>query len=188
VKELIALARRRPGEINYGSVGVGGLFHISTELLAFMTQIKLTHVPYKGGALALTDLIGGHIHVMFNSTIVTIPHIRSGKVRALATSGAQRVAVLPDLPTIAESGVPGYEASTWSAIGAPARTPRALVERLNRELAAVLQLPDIQARHAAAGSTITGGTPEQFHEYLKSELAKFGKLVKEAGIKGETGG
>ena len=188
VKELIALARQRPGEINYGSVGVGGLFHISAELFAFMAKIKMTHVPYKGGALALSDLIGGHIHVMFNSTIVTIPHIRSGKVRALATSGAQRVAVLPDLPTIAESGVPGYEASTWSAIGAPARTPRAIVERLNKELAAVLQLPDIRERHAAAGSTITGGTPEQFHEYLKSELAKFGKLVKEAGIKGEAGG
>ncbi len=188
VKQLIALARQRPGELNYGSVGVGGLFHISAELFAFMTKIKMTHVPYKGGALALTDLIAGHIHLMFNSTLVAAPHIKSGKVRALATTGAKRVAALPDLPTIAEAGVPGYEGSTWSAIGAPARTPRAIIERLNKELAAILQMPDIQERHAAAGSTITGGTPEQFHDYLKSELAKFGKLVKEAGIKGEAGG
>jgi len=187
VKELIALARQRPGELNYGSVGVGGFFHISAELFAFMTKIKMTHVPYKGGALALTDLIGGHIHLMFNSTIVTAPHIKSGKVRALATTGAKRVAALPDLPTVAEAGVPGFEGSTWSAIGAPARTPRAIIDRLNKEFAAILQMPDIQERHAAADATITGGTPEQFHDYLKSELAKFGKLVKEAGIKAEAG-
>ena len=188
VKDLIALARQKPGEINYGSVGVGGLFHISAELFSFMTKIKMTHVPYKGGALALSDLIGGHIHVMFNSTIVAAPHIKSGKVRALATTGAKRAAVLPDLPTVAEAGVPGYEGSTWSAIGAPARTPRAVIERLNKEFNAVLQMSDIQERFAAGGSTVTGGTPEQFRDYLKSELAKFGKLVKEAGIKSDTGG
>ncbi len=188
VKELIALARQRPGELNYGSVGVGGFFHISAELFAFMTKIKMTHVPYKGGALALADLIGGHIHLMFNSTLVTAPHIKSGKVRALATTGAKRVATLPDLPTIAEAGVPGYEGSTWSAVGAPARTPRSIIERLNKELNVILQMPDIQERHVAADATITGGTPEQFHDYLKSELAKFGKLIKEAGIKAEAGG
>jgi tripartite-type tricarboxylate transporter receptor subunit TctC len=118
VKELVALARQRPGEINYGSSGLGGWFHISTELFAYMTKIKLTHVPYKGAALALTDLIGGHVQLMFNSTIVTLPHIRSGKVRALGTTGARREALLPDLPTIAEAGVAGYEGSTWSAMGA----------------------------------------------------------------------
>jgi tripartite-type tricarboxylate transporter receptor subunit TctC len=184
VQELVALARQRPGEINYGSAGLGGWFHISTELLASMTKIKLNH--YKGAALAMTDLIGGHVHLMFNSVIVTLPHITAGKVRALGTTAAKREKLLPDVPTIAEAGVPGYEGSTWTAMGAPARTPRAAIERLNRDVGAVLQMPDIRERYAAGGSAVTGGTPEQFHEILKSELAKFGKLVKEAGIKGES--
>ncbi len=186
VKELIALAKQKPGELNYGSAGVGGFFHISAELFAFMTGIRLTHVPYKGPAAALTDLAAGRIHVMFNSAIVTVPFIKSGKVNALATTGAKRVAALPDLPTVAEAGVPGYESSTWTAVGAPARTPRAIIQRLNRELEAILQMPDIRERFAAGGSTTTGGTPEQLRDYLKSELAKFGKLIKEAGIKAET--
>lgn len=185
VKELIALAKQKPGELNYGSAGVGGFFHISAELFAFMTGIRLTHVPYKGPAAALTDLAAGRIHVMFNSAIVTVPFIKSGKVNALATTGAKRVAALPDLPTVAEAGVPGYESSTWTAVGAPARTPRAIVQRLNRELEAILQMSDIHERFAAGGSTTTGGTPEQLRDYLKSELAKFGKLIKEAGIKAE---
>ncbi|OGA50699.1 MAG: hypothetical protein A3G24_23770 [Betaproteobacteria bacterium RIFCSPLOWO2_12_FULL_62_13] len=187
VKDLIALVRQKPGELNYGSAGVGGFFHISAELFAFMTKIKLTHVPYKGPAAALTDLMAGRIHVMFNSMIVTIPHIKSGKVRALATTGGKREAALPDLPTVAEAGVPGYESSTWTAMGVPARTPRAIIERLNKELNAVLQMPDIKERFAAGGSTTTGGKPEEFRDYLKSELAKFGKLIKEAGIKAEAG-
>lgn len=186
VKELIALAKQKPGELNYGSAGVGGFFHISAELFAFMTGIRLTHVPYKGPAAALTDLAAGRIHVMFNSAIVTVPFIKSGKVNALATTGAKRVVALPDLPTVAEAGVPGYESSTWTAVGAPARTPRAIIQRLNRELEAILQMPDIRERFAAGGSTTTGGTPEQLRDYLKSELAKFGKLIKEAGIKAET--
>lgn len=183
VKELVALARQRPGEINYGSSGLGGWFHVSAALLASMTKIKLNHVPYKGAALAMTDLIGGHVHMMFNTTIVTVPHIRSGKVRALGTTGVRRETLLPDVPTIAEAGVPGYEGSTWTAMAAPARTPRPVIERLNKEVGAILAMPDIQERYAAGGSIVTGGTPEQFHEILKSELAKFGKLVKEAGIK-----
>jgi tripartite-type tricarboxylate transporter receptor subunit TctC len=150
-----------------------------------MTRIRMTHVPYKGPAAALTDLVGGHIQVMFNSAIVTVPHIISGRVRALATTGAKRVAALPDLPTVSEAGVPGYESSTWTAMGAPARTPRPIIERLNRELAAILRMPDVQERYAAGGSTTTGGTPEQFHDYLKSELAKFSTLIREAGIKAE---
>ncbi len=187
MKELIALARQKPGELNYGSTGMGGFNHIAAELFAFMTKIKLTSVSYKGAAPALIDLVGGHIHVLFGSAIAAIPHIQSGRVRALATTGARRVAALPDLPTIAEAGVPGYENSVWSAIGAPARTPQAIIVRLNKEIAAILQMPDMQERFAAGGSTITGGTPEQFHDYLKSELAKFGKLIKETGIKHEPG-
>lgn len=187
VKELIALARQRPGELSYGSGGVGGFFHISTELFAFMTKIKVTHVPYKGAGPVLVDLIAGHIQVSFNNALPTVPHIKSGRLRALATTGARRAAVLPDLPTIAEAGVPGYESSSWSGIGAPARTPQAIIKGLSRELGAILQMPDIQERFAAGGSTIVGGTPQQFRDYVKSQLTKFSKLVKEAGIKAEAG-
>ena len=188
VKELIALAAQSPGKLNYGSSGVGGFGHMSGELFGVLTKVKMTHVSYKGVAQALSDLVGGHIQVSFNSALPTMPHIHSGKVRALATTGAKRAAILPDLPTIAEAGVPGYENSTWTAIGAPARTPRAVIQRLNQEINAVLQMRDVQERFAAGGSTVTGGTPEQFQEYLKAELAKFSKLVKDAGIKGEGGG
>jgi tripartite-type tricarboxylate transporter receptor subunit TctC len=125
--------------------------------------------------------------VSFNSALPTMPHVHSGKVRALATTGAKRMAILPDLPTIAESGVPGYENSTWTAIGAPARTPRPLIQRLNEDVNAVLRMRDVQDRFAVGGSTVTGGTPEDFGEYLKSELTKFRKLVNDAGIKAETG-
>jgi len=185
VKQLIVLARQKPGALNYASGGMGGYSHISAELFNSMTQVRLTGVQYKGAAPAMTELIGGHTQVMFNTVITTLPHVKSGKLRALATTGAGRLASLPELPTVAEAGVPGYENSSWTALGAPARTPRAIIERLNREFAAVLQLPDIIEKHTAAGSVITGGTPEQFRDYLKTELAKFGKLVKEAGIKSE---
>lgn len=187
IKELIALARQRPGELNYGSAGVGGFGHMCGALFSVMTKTRMTHVSYKGLASALTDLIAGNIQVSMNSALPTIPHIKSGRVRALGTTGSKRLGILPDLPTVAEAGVPGYENATWSAIGAPARTPQPIVERLNREFAAVLALPDIEKRFSAAGSTITGGTPEQFLEYWKSELAKYGKLIREAGIKPESG-
>ncbi len=188
VKELIALARRKPGELNYGSAGVGGFGHVSAELFAVMTKTKMTQVSYKGSAVALTDLVGGHIQVLFNSAIVTIPQITAGRVRALATTGAARLAILPDLPTVAEAGVPGYENSTWSGIAAPARTPQPIIDRLNGDFAAALHMPDIKERYAAAGSTVTGGTPRQFQDILQSELAKFGKLIKEAGITLAPGG
>jgi len=187
VKELIALARKRPGELAYGTAGLGSFTHISAELFAVMTGTRMTHVPYKGSGPATADLIGGHIQLSFSSAVPAMPQIQSGRLRALATTGAMRLAVLPDLPTVAEAGVAGYESSTWTAMAAPARTPQAIVERLNREVAAVLQLPDIQERSAAMGSVITGGTPEWFQDYLKSELVKYGKLVKQAGIRPEGG-
>ncbi len=188
VKDLIALATQKPGVLNYASGGLGGYSHMAAELFVFMTKVKMTNVPYKGAAPAMTGLIGGHTQVMFNTAITTLPYVKSGRLRAIAVTSARRIAALPDLPTVAESGVPGYENSSWSAIGAPARTPQAIIERLNREFAAILQLPDIQERHAVAGAVITGGTPQQFHDYLRAEYAKFGKLIKEAGIKGEAGG
>ena len=188
VKELIALTRLRPSELTFGSAGIGGFGHMCGELFSVLAKVKMTHVPYKGSAPALIDLIGGHIQVLFNSALPTMPHIRAGKARALATTGAQRMSILPEIPTIAEAGVPGYENSTWSALGVVARTPPSIIDRLNKEINAVLQLPEVQEAARAEGSMITGGTPAQFHEILKSELAKFGKLIKAAGIKGDAGG
>lgn len=183
VKELIALAQRNEGELTYASSGVGGFSHMAGELFCLMTHVKMTHVAYKSSGPALTELVGGHVKLSFNSAVPTVPHVKSGKLRPLATTGKDRMSILPDLPTIAEAGVQGYESSTWTAIGAPARTPRPIVQTLNRELNAILQLPDIREQNAATGSSIIGGTPEQFAEYLKSEYVKFGKLVRETGIK-----
>ena len=187
VKDLIAIAREKPGQLNYASGGTGGFSHMSGELFNYMAKVKITGVPYKGAAPAMNDLIGGHVHVMFNTAITTLPHVKAGRLRAIAVTSAKRLAGMPELPTISESGVPGYENSSWTGVGAPARTPRSIIDRLNKELLAVIRMPDIQERHANAGSVITGGTPEQFRDYLKSEYAKFGKLVKEAGIKDAAG-
>ena len=188
VKELIALARQRPGELTYGSSGVGGFEHMSAELFDSMAKTKMVHVPYKGSAPAILDLIGGHIHLVFGPATPTLPHIQSGRLRAIATTGATRVDALPDIPTIAEAGIAGYENLTWSAVGAPARTPRSIIDLLNKDLNAVLQMPDIRDALRMSGSTVTGGTPEQFQDYLRSELAKYGKLIKAAGIKPSAGG
>ncbi len=188
VKELIALAKKRPGDLNYGSSGVGGFGHISGELFTLMTGTRMTHIPYKSSAPALTDLIGGQIQVLFNNAISTVPFVKAGKVRALATTGAKRLSVLSDLPTVAEAGVKGYENSSWSAVAAPAGTPQPIIARLYKELTEILALPDIQQRHSDVGAQIIASTPAEFQAYLKSELAKFGKLVKAAGIKAAAGG
>ena len=185
VKELIALAKQKPGELNYGSTGVGGFGHMCGELFTLLAGVKMTHVPHKSIAAALSDVMGGHLQVLFNVASPTIPQIKAGKVRALGTTGATRFEALPDVPTIAEAGVPGYENTTWNAIAAPARTPQPVIQRLNREINAILQLPDVREAARVEGSTIIGGTPEQFRRFLQSELAKYGKLVKAAGIKYE---
>jgi tripartite-type tricarboxylate transporter receptor subunit TctC len=187
VKELIALAREKPGALIYGSPGVGSFGHVCGELFTLLTGTNMTHVPYSSSAPALTNLLTGQIHVLFNNMISTAPHVKANRVRALATTGAKRSTALPDLPTVAESGVPGYENSSWSAIAGPARIPRPLVTRLNRELVEILQMPDIRARHADVGAEIIAGTPAQFRAHLKRELAKFGKLVKATGIKAAAG-
>jgi tripartite-type tricarboxylate transporter receptor subunit TctC len=187
VKELIAVVREKPGQLNYASGGTGGFSHMSGELFNYMAKVKITGVPYKGAAPAMNDLIGGHVHVMFNTVITTLPHVKGGRLRAIAATSARRIPGLADVPTIAESGVPGYENSSWTGIGVAARTPRAVVQRLNSEFSAVLQMPEIQERHTNAGSVIVGGTPEQFRDYVRIEHAKFGKLVKEAGIRDAAG-
>jgi tripartite-type tricarboxylate transporter receptor subunit TctC len=188
IKELVALARARPNELNYGSSGVGGFGHISGELFTLMTNTKMTHVPYKSSAPSMTDVMAGQIQVLFNNAIATVPFVQAKRVRALASTGAKRLAVLPDLPTIAEAGVAGYENSSLSAVAAPAGTPATILGRLHKEFTGILADPDIQKRHADVGAQIIGGTPEQFHAYLKAEVEKFGKLVKSAGIKAAAGG
>lgn len=182
VKELIALAKAKPGKFDYGSSGVGGFGHISGALFCLMTNTQMVHIPYKSSAPSLTDLIAGQIQVLFNNAISTVPFIKSGQVRALAVTSIKRMPALPELPTIDESGVKGYDNSSWSAVAAPAGTPKEIVARLNGELNQILKLPDIQERSAAGGAVIIGGTPEQFGDYLKSEIAKFARVVKDAKI------
>jgi tripartite-type tricarboxylate transporter receptor subunit TctC len=182
VKELISLAKARPGKLDYGSSGIGGFGHISGALFCLMTNTQMVHIPYKSSAPSLTDLIAGQIQVLFNNAISTVPFIKSGQVRALAVTSIKRMPALPELPTIDESGVKGYDNSSWSAVGAPAGTPKEIIARLNSELNQILKLPDIQERSAAGGAVIIGGTPEQFGDYLKSEIAKFARVVKDAKI------
>jgi tripartite-type tricarboxylate transporter receptor subunit TctC len=188
VKDLIALAKKRPGELNYGSSGVGGFGHISGELFTLMTGTKMTHIPYKSSAPSLTDLVAGNIQILFNNMISTTPFVKAGRVRALATTGARRSPALPDLPTLDESGLKGYENSSWSAVAAPAGTPQAIVGRLHKEFVEILRMPDIQKKHAEVGAEIIASSPAEFQAYLKSELVKFEKLVKAAGIKAASGG
>jgi tripartite-type tricarboxylate transporter receptor subunit TctC len=182
VKELVALARSKPGKLDYGSSGVGGFGHISGALFGLMTKTEMVHIPYKSSAPSLTDLIAGQIQVLFNNAISTVPYIKSGQTRALAVTSLKRMAALPELPTIDESGVKGYDNSSWSAVAAPAGTPKEIVTRLNSELNAILKMPDVMDKNASFGADAVGGTPEQFGDYLKSEITKFARVVKEAKI------
>ncbi len=183
VAELIALAKSKPGQLNFGSTGTGGLSHLVGELFNGGAGIRMTHIPYKGTGPALTDLLGGQIQVMFNDT--ALPHIQSGKLRAVAVTGAKRWPQLPDVPTLAELGMPGYETYNWFGILAPAKTPAAMVTRLNRELVAVMQDPAMKAWMEARGAEAVTSTPEEFAAYIKKDLAKWARVVKEAGITAE---
>jgi len=183
VAELIALAKSKPGQLNFGSTGTGGLSHLVGELFDSGAGIRMTHIPYKGTGPALTDLLGGQIQVMFNDT--ALPHIQSGKLKALAVTGAKRWPQLPDVPTLAELGMPGYETYNWFGILAPAKTPAAIVTRLNRELVAVMQDPAMNAWMGARGAEAVTSTPEEFAAYIKKDLAKWARVVKEAGITAE---
>ncbi len=185
VKELVALAKAKPGVLNYGSAGNGSVAHLSAEQFKSLAGVQLTHVPYKGSAQSVTDLIGGQLQVMFENQPVVLPHIRSGKLRALGVGTARRSALLPDVPTVAEAGVPGYEASTAFGVLAPAKTPHDVIARLNRDIVAILQTPEVRERLAALGLDAVGSTPAQYAEHLKSELAQYGKAIKAAGIRAD---
>jgi tripartite-type tricarboxylate transporter receptor subunit TctC len=182
VKELIALARKRPGELTFGSSGIGGLGHISGEMFRQQAGIDMVHVPYKSSAPALVDLLGGQISMLFENMISSAPHVKSGRLRALAVSTATRSAALPDVPTVAESGLPGYANNSWSGVLVPEATPRELVQRLNADYGRLLGEPAIRERLIAVGADIVGGTPEQFAAFIKSEIDKLAKVVRAAKI------
>ena len=180
VKELIALAKTKP--LNGGSSGVGGAGHLALELFNLQAGTKIVHVPYKGGGPAMADLLGGNINLIFATAASAIGHIKSGKIRALAVSTAKRSGLLPDLPTVAEAGLKGFEANNWYGILAPAKTPRNIVDRLNKEVVAVLGLPDVKEFLFRQGLDVAPSTPEAFATYIKSEKAQWEKVIKAAGL------
>ncbi|MCE9641345.1 MAG: tripartite tricarboxylate transporter substrate binding protein [Betaproteobacteria bacterium] len=185
VKELVALAKANPGKFTFGSSGVGGASHLAVELFRSMAGIELVHVPYKGGALAVTDLLGGRLTLMFANLTTVQGHIKTGRVRALAIGTAQRSLVVPDLPTVAAAGVPGYEANNWNGVVAPAGTPRAVIERLRREIKAAVDAPEMRERLLQNAFEPIADTPAEFARYLATERVKWGKVVREAHVKPE---
>ncbi len=183
VKELVALARAKSGALNYGSSGTGGLSHLGGALLGSLTGTELTHVPYKGGAPAMTDVIAGQIQMLFGTLLLTGPHVKSGRLRALAVTTAQRWPGAPELPTMQEAGVPGFEITQWYGLLAPVKTPQPIVDKLNKEIARILHQPDVKDKLATDGAEAVGNSAEQFGTHVRSEVAKYGKLVKQMGLK-----
>ncbi len=183
VKELIAFTRARPGELNFSSTGHGNSDHLAAELFNFMTGLKMVHVTYKGGPQAMGDVISGQIAMYFAGVPVSLPFVTSGRVRALGVTGAKRAAVLPDVPTIAEAGVPGYEHILWGMLLVPAATPKDVVARLNREAVKALEAADVRERYAGMGVEPAPSTPEQAGAYLRSETEKYAKVVKAIGLR-----
>ena len=185
VQELIALGKAEPNRLNFGSSGNAAAPHLAGESFKIATGIQMQHVPYKGSAPALTDLIGGQVQLIFDSMPSAMPHVKSGKIRALAVTTAKRSPTVPDLPTIAESGVPGFDISTWYGVWAPAGTPKDIVNKVSAEIAKALQQPAVRERLAALGAEPVGNTPEEFAAYCQSELAKWSKIVRESGAKAD---
>jgi tripartite-type tricarboxylate transporter receptor subunit TctC len=185
VKELIEYARRNPGKINYGSSGNGTSVHLAMELFKSMTKTYMLHIPYKGSAPVVTDLIAGQVDVMFDNMPNVIGHVRAGKMKPLAVTTAQRSPQAPEIPTVAEAGVPGYEQTAWFGVLAPAGTPREIIGRLNGEIIRVLNSPDVKERFGKQGVEVRTSTPEQFSTFLRSEVDRWGKVIREAGIKAD---
>lgn len=186
VKGLIALAKAKPGMLNYGSSGSGGSNHLAGELFQAMAGVKMVHIPYKGNAPALTDLVGGHVDLVFNGLTSAYPLIKSGKIRALAVTSIKRSAVLPELPTLDESGLKGFEAVAWNGLAGPAKSPPEVVERISSAVRKLLAAPDIRERLKAEGSDPVGSTPADFARFLRNEIAKWSKVIKLAGVKAGT--
>ncbi|HTP96868.1 MAG TPA: tripartite tricarboxylate transporter substrate binding protein [Burkholderiales bacterium] len=183
VKELIALAKAHPGELNFAGSGMGAAAHLAGELFKSMAGVNIVHIPYKSAGPALTDLIAGQCQLMFATSLSAQPHIHAGKLRALAVTTAQRARSMPELPTVAEAGVPGFEATTWHGVLVPAGTPAAIVNKLNAEIDRALHAPDVHERLGALGAEIIGGTPKAFADYIQREIPRWAKVIKSAGIR-----
>jgi tripartite-type tricarboxylate transporter receptor subunit TctC len=186
VKELIAISKKYPpGSINYGSSGTGTTVHLSAELFQFMTGVKWLHIPYKGGGPAVIDLLAGQHVIYFGNVPTVILHARAGRLRALAVTGPKRTPAAPEIPTVAEAGVPGYEVTTFYGVSVPAKTPRPVIDRLHAAIVKVLNSPDIRDRLKGLGAEPVGNTPEQYTAFIQNEIAKWTKVIRAAGIKGE---
>ncbi|OGA45173.1 MAG: hypothetical protein A3G25_20960 [Betaproteobacteria bacterium RIFCSPLOWO2_12_FULL_63_13] len=185
VKELIALAKARPGELVFASAGVGASSHLTMELFLLMTGTRMLHVPYKGPGPGIIDLVAGRVSVMASSTVSTLPHVRNGRLRALGVTTARRALGSPDIPTVAEAGVPGYESVSWFGLVAPAATPKGVIARLHKEAVAILRTQEVRERFARDGTEVVAGAPDEFDAYIRAEIVKWAKVVKAAGIKAE---
>ena len=185
VKELIAFTRAHPGQLSYGSPGTGTNPHLAMELFRSMAKVDMLHIPYKGSAPAIIDLIAGHITVMAATALTGIPHVRSGRLRALAVTGTTRAAAAPDVPTIAEAALPGYDAVQWYGVLAPAQTPKDIVSKLHTEIVRILQTPEVKDRLLGDGADPVGNTPDEFTRFIKVETDKWAKVARDAGIKPE---
>ena len=183
LKELLALAKAKPGQLSYGTSGSGSVGHLATQLLTNMTGVPFVHVPYKGTAASVQDLLGGHIPLMMSSMLGTLPHVRAGRLRIIAITTAQRAKAIPEVPTIAEAGVPGYEATLWYGFVAPARTPEAILRRLNTELATALKHPDVIEKLSTQAVEPFHTSPEQFGTLIRTEYDKWARVIKAGGIK-----
>ena len=185
VKELIALAKAKPGQLNYASAGTGTSPHLTFELFKSMAGIDVVHVPYKGTGPAITDLIGGQVQMMITGVVALMPHIKSGKLRGLGVTSAKRVAALPDLPTIAESGIPGFDVSSWFGVFLPGGTPKPIVAKMNAEIRKILEVPEVRQRLIGQGADPASNTPEEFAAYVKAEMAKWGKVARDTGTRAD---
>ncbi len=185
LKELIALAKAQPGKLNYASSGLGSSNQMAGELFKMMANVNIVHVPYKGNAPALTDLIGGHVEILFSGVPALVPHIKEGRIRAIAIGSLKRFRALPDVPTLDESGLKGYEATTWFGLMAPAKTPKDIVTKWNTEVDKIIKSREVHDRFLNEGVEPMGGTPEQFGAFIRDEINKYAKVVKAANLKGE---
>ena len=185
VRELIALARARKNELSYSSAGTGNATHLAMALFGMMTKVELNHIPYKGTGQGITDVMGGHVQLMFGALPSTLPGVKAGKLKILAISSVRRSAALPDVPTVAEAGVPGYELTSWYGALAPAGTPAAIVAQINSEMVRALNLPEVKARLTAEGAEPVGNTAAQFQTYIRAEIDKYAKIVATLGIKAD---
>ncbi|MBX9812201.1 MAG: tripartite tricarboxylate transporter substrate binding protein [Burkholderiales bacterium] len=182
VKELIALAKAKPGQINYASNGAGGSSHMAVELFRMMTGTRFVHIPYKGLSPALTELLSGEVQLMFSSAVAMLPQVKAGKLRAIAMTGAKRSPAIPDIPTVAEAGVPGYETGSWYGIVAPAGTPKVAIDRLSTDVIAIVHSPDITGRLNDEAIIPVGSTPAEFTAHIKKELARWAQVIRQSGI------